>query len=397
MNTREIYGVVVIIVILLTSGLAFGASPSKNLTVGLSASMSGQAAAWGLVHERACTLAIEDINAKGGITVGGEKYILQLKTYDHAYDPSRSVEIAKRMMMVDKVAWIVTHGTTAVKPIIPFTEENRTIIMHGGLGTDIMVFQKQSYTFRFLMSAPEGYFIVWQWVSKNYPQLKTTVEMQPDDASGWDLMKDIKEKVLPKYGIKLAVDMFYKRGMTEFYPILIKLLAAKPDVFDLANIPPADQGRVMKQAREMGYKGQFIAPVLSSYGPALEIAGPASEGLIFGAYVDPSSAVATPEEKKFYDRWMKSYGPPFDLLSMSVITGVYPVAQAIEKANSFDPDKVAKVLQTTKFNVLGRTIRIGGAGAYGPPPRTIISPYAIYKVEGGKPKLIEVAEMAADY
>ncbi len=374
-----------------------GQAHLKDLTVGLSASMSGPAAAWGLVHERACTLAIEDINAKGGITVGSEKYMLRLKTYDHAYDPSRAVEIAKRMMAVDKVAWIVTHGTTAVKPILPFTEENKTILMHGTTGTDIMVFQKQNYSFKWLLAGPEGYFLLWQWVSKKYPEWKTTVEMQPDDASGWDGMKDIKEKVLPKFGIKLVADTFYKRGLTDFYPVLTRLLAAKPDVFDLSNMPPADQGRVLKQAREMGYQGPFIAPVAPSLAPVLEIAGPASEGLIFGGNVDPSSPFATPEQRAFYDKWMKTYGPPFDFLSMSIVYGIYLPAQAMEKANSFDPDKVAKTLQTAEFNVHGNKVKMGGVSAYGPPPRFAAYPYGIYVVEKGKPNIIDVVKLPDDY
>jgi branched-chain amino acid transport system substrate-binding protein len=378
-------------------GLAFGQSQPKKLAVGVMASLSGPAAQWGIGYEHGCSLAVEEINAKGGITVGGEKYQLYLKTYDHAFDPSRSVEIAKRLMMVDKASWIVINGTTVTKPIVPFTEENKTIVMTGGAGTDIAVFQKENYTFKSLVISPEGFFLIWDWVSRKYPNWKTTVEMQPDDASGWDALKDIREKVLPKYGIKLVAETFYKRGTTDFYPILVKFLAAKPDVFDLANMPPADQGRVIKQAREMGYKGPFIAPSASSLAPVLEIAGPAAEGLIYGTTLDPISRFATAGEKNFYDRWVKAYGLPYDYFSLPAGISVYLVAQAMEKSNSLDPDQVVKTLRTAELNVLGRRIRIGGTSVYGPPPRQVMYPLTISVIENGKPKVLDIAELPNDY
>lgn len=395
----------VAICILVVVGLLMGgfgcAKPAeerpKTLTVGLSASMSGPAAAWGIVHDHAVTLAIEDINTKGGITVGGEKYLLDLKTYDHAYDPAKATEIAKRMVTMDRVTWIVTHGATVTKPIIPYTEETKTLLMQGATGKDVMVFQKQNYTFRWLITtSPEAMHMVWDWVSKNRTDIKTTAEIKPDDASGWDEAKDTKE-MLPKYGIKLVNESFYKRGTTDFYPVLTSLLAAKPDSIDLGAIPPADQGRIIKQSVELGFKGRFIAPVAPSLAPVLDLAKEAAEGLILGSYIDPTSPLATSGERAFYDRWVQAYGLPFDYLSLGIVAGVYPVAQAMERINSLDPDKIAKELETGTFDVLGRKVRFGGVSVYGEPARQIIAPLAICSIEGGKLKVLGVADMPAGY
>jgi branched-chain amino acid transport system substrate-binding protein len=391
-------GVMVALGVLLASIVWAGAvAAQQKMTVGLCGSMSGAGAAWGQALDRANRIAIDDVNARGGIRVGNAKYMLEGKTFDHAYDPSKAVEIAQRMMSVDKVAWIVTHGTTAVKPIIPFTEEKKMIVMAATAGSEIMTFQKENYTFRQILSGPETHLLFWLWAFKNHPEWKTTVGIQPDDASGWEIMKDVKEKVLPRGGVKMVAETFYRRGVTDFYPILTKLLAAKPDVFDLQNMPPADQGRVLKQAREMGYKGPFIAPIGYSYDVILDVAGPHAEGLFFGASIDPNSRFATREEKAFYDKWIKLYGPPFLLDSLFFTYGIDSVVQAIEKANSFDPDKVAKIIQTEEFNGLGRKIKMGGASVYGPPGRIVKPPFAVYAVQKGKPVMLDTTELPADY
>jgi branched-chain amino acid transport system substrate-binding protein len=405
MKGKQIYVAMVIsavLILLVLAGVVWAqpktpTGKTEKLTIGVSVAMSGPAAAWGQMFDRGCSLAVEDINSKGGVTVGDVRYVLQHKTFDHAYDPSRAVEIAKRMISVEKPFWVITFGTTATKPIIPFTEENKMLVMHAGAGKEIMIFRKQNYTYRSITGAPELSFVTWQWVSRKHPEWKTTVEMQPDDASGWEALKDIKEWILPRAGVKLVAERLYRRGITDFYPILVGLLGAKPDVFDLSNLPPADQGRILKQAREMGYNGPFIAPLGSTISPVLEIGGEHAEGLLFGANIDPTSRFATAEEKAFYDRFMKTYGPPYQFNTVEVALSVYVVAQAIEKANSLDPDKVTKIIQTAEFNVLGRKIKFGGVSVYGPPPRQVILPWGIFVVEKGKPKMIDIMELPVDY
>lgn len=398
MGRKKFYGVIVIIVNLVISIWAIGAqAKDPELTVGMAGAMSGTGAQWGAVVDRSCRLAIEDINAKGGIIIEGQRYTLGLKTYDHAYDPTRGLEIAKRMLAVDKVSWIVSHGATAMRPVIPITEENKVIHMTILGGSGSRTFMKQNYTYNMIITAPDSHSLMWEWVTKNHPEWRTTVGMQPDDSSGWEAMKDVKEKILPKFGIKMLADTFYRRGQTDFYPALINLLGAKPDVFDVQNIPPADKGRVIKQAREMGYKGSFISSEAGTIEPVLQIAGSYAEGFIFGAPIDPNSSFATPEEKTFYDKWMKAYGGQFDLTCAPISGGIYIVAQAMMKANSLDTDKINKIIQTSEFDVLGRKVRMGGVSVYGPPPRQVISPYGIYIVEGGKTKMIGTVTLPAGY
>lgn len=369
----------------------------KTLTVGLSASMSGTAAPWGLAFERACSLSTKDINARGGVTVGGTKYLLEVKTYDHAYDPAKATEIVKRMVTVDKVAWIVTHGAAVTKPIIPYTEENKVILMQGATGTDIMVFMPEKYSFRILtMGVPMSPVLLWDWIAANRPDIKTVAQLKPDDASGRDDAKDTKQLV-EKLGRKMIYEDFYKRGTTDFYPPLPKLLASKPDLIDLASSPTADKARIIKQARELGFTGAFLDATPNN--PLLvDMAKEAVDGVLYADYIHPNSAIATPEEKAFYNRFVEAYGLPFDTILMGIINGIYPVAQAIERANSLDPDKVAQQLYTGTFDVLGRKAKLGGVSVFGEPARQFLTKVVIGELgKDGKPKYEKLAEFPAGF
>jgi hypothetical protein len=63
--------------------------------------------------------------------------------------------------------------------------------------------------------------------------------------------------------------------------------------------------------------------------------------------------------------------------------------QAIQKADSLDPNRVTKVIETTKFSILGREARFGGKKQYGN-DRQILIDIPILKIVGGLPKVVGV-------
>src|SRR5205807_2614260 len=62
-------------------------------------------------------------------------------------------------------------------------------------------------------------------------------------------------KALKGLGFEVVADEYYERGTKDFYPILTKLLASKPDMLDVAAAPAGEGGLILKQARELGFKG----------------------------------------------------------------------------------------------------------------------------------------------
>ena len=64
---------------------------------------------------------------------------------------------------------------------------------------------------------------------------------------------------IQKLGYAVVAKEFFERGVTEFNPILLRLMAQKPDAISVMASPAGSVGLIVKQARELGFKGRFVA------------------------------------------------------------------------------------------------------------------------------------------
>src|SRR5260370_7472910 len=101
-----------------------GSPPSahaqKPLKMGAIVPVSGPAAAFGLGVQRGMEFAAEDI---GVFTVAGEKYKLEVVTYDTVYDPGKTVAAMNRAVYNDGVKYGVIIGAGVHPPILPIIRE----------------------------------------------------------------------------------------------------------------------------------------------------------------------------------------------------------------------------------------------------------------------------------
>src|SRR5215831_8039004 len=57
----------------------------KTIKYGIATPLSGPAAPWGIPHVRAAEMVFEEVNNQGGIEIGGQKYKIEIVSYDHKY------------------------------------------------------------------------------------------------------------------------------------------------------------------------------------------------------------------------------------------------------------------------------------------------------------------------
>ena len=102
---RKTYGTLAVAAIALMAAPAFA-----QIKVGSAGPMTGQYAAFGEQLRRGATMAIEEINAAGG--VNGQK--LELVVGDDACDPKQATAVANKMVS-DKVAFVAGHFCSAAR------------------------------------------------------------------------------------------------------------------------------------------------------------------------------------------------------------------------------------------------------------------------------------------
>ena len=94
----------------------------------------------------------------------------------------------------------------------------------------------------------------YRWVKENHPTIKRVAAISPNDTSGKDTNTAVV-KALKALGFEVVADEYYERGTKDFYPVLTKILAQKPDMIDVAAAPAGEAGLILKQAMELGFKG----------------------------------------------------------------------------------------------------------------------------------------------
>ncbi len=241
-------------VLVLAAACCTAAWAAEVVKIGNTGPLSGGAAKYGKNCEAGMIMAAEEIKAQGGITVAGKKVILEIVSLDDRYKPDLSVQNARRMVSLDKVPAVFCPHSGGILAMMNFNEKENFIVM--GYSTHPKIVEMGN---------------------------KLVIRMPPDIRAYAAAFGDrAKERGIKKVGAipgvheyaKIWMDIFKeewtKRGgaitdispadyskETDFYTHLTKVIAAKPDAILLigASEPAA---LIIKQARELGYKGKFI-------------------------------------------------------------------------------------------------------------------------------------------
>jgi len=79
----------------------------KTLDIGLSDSLTGPGAVYGLPQSNAVKMAVDEINAKGGIKAGADSYKLNIISYDDKANPTEGTNVVRKLIDRDSVKYIV--------------------------------------------------------------------------------------------------------------------------------------------------------------------------------------------------------------------------------------------------------------------------------------------------
>src|SRR5215831_6794261 len=149
---------VILAVLLAAAGLvAVEPGPSRAADVikfGVSTPLSGPAAPWGIPHKNATELIFDEINAQGGLDLGGKKYKLEVVAYDHKYQIAEGVATVNRLIAKDGVKYISILGGAVVKANEEAVNEGRVLNLPLAYA-DGLVSPKNPLTFHSFPAPPE--------------------------------------------------------------------------------------------------------------------------------------------------------------------------------------------------------------------------------------------------
>ncbi|MCL1875477.1 MAG: ABC transporter substrate-binding protein [Synergistaceae bacterium] len=324
------------------SSVAFAADTIK---VGQITALTGDHAAYGQAEHDAVQMAIEEINATGGVL--GKK--IELVVYDNKTRPEDTVNAARRLIEEDKVCAIIGPNGSGMHIASAPIVNNSGVSQIGTLPTNPLVTVDEKgntrpYNFRICFLDPYQGEIIAFFAAKELKKLNAALlyDVSSEYSQG---LREFFLLGFEKYGGKVVLDEGYRGGDIDFRAQLTQIANTNAEVLVLPNLGK-DMALIIKQARELGMK-DIIFIGGDAYGEFMwEIAGDAMENSYWVSHVAPDDETLAP--------FFASYKKMFNKECSEFMNGVlaydcaYWLADAINRAGSDDPAKIRDALESTK-------------------------------------------------
>jgi len=344
---------IILLAVCLVAGWCGMAAAADTIKIGFHAPLTGFAASDGKSSTEGGKLAVNQVNAAGGVL--GKQ--LELVIYDDQAKPAQSIPIANKLIGQDKVVVGISGSYSGATRSAAGVFQDAKIPYISAYAIHPDITRAGEYVFRtsFLgeIQGKAGAKLIGDMMGK-----KKVVIITLQNDFGKSLAAGFKEKAAD-YGINIVNEYQYSIKDRQFGSIVAKVKADNPDAI-YASGYYFTAGPLVSQLRSAGVACPIIGQEGYDSQKFIEIAGKAAEGVIITTSLDRDSKV--PETADFIAAFEKQAGFKSDMVAASGHTAVMVAADAIKRAGSTDPDKVLAAVKATDLKVSTGTIKFNALG-----------------------------------
>lgn len=302
--------------------------------------LTGDIATFGQTTHEGMQLAVEEINAAGGI----KGVPVKLITEDDQGKPEQAALVAEKLITRDKVHVLIGEVASSNSLAAAPVAQRNKIPMVSPSSTNPKVTQQGDYIFRVCFIDPFQGKVVAKFATETL-KAKTAVILRDQKADYSIGLADVFAKEFPAMGGKILADKAYVAGDVDFKAQLTSFRELKPDVIYIPGYY-SEVGLIAKQARQLGLK----QPLLGSDGWESEelykIGGAALENTYFSNHSAPDST--EPVVKDFVLKYKARYQHAPGALAMLGYDAVKVVADALTRSPSLRGPAIRDALAATK-------------------------------------------------
>jgi branched-chain amino acid transport system substrate-binding protein len=320
--------------------LTLSRATADTIKIGEYASLTGKEAAYGDTSHKGIVLAIDELNARGGVL--GQQ--LELFTEDNQSKQGESATAVKKLINRDHVVAILGEVASIrsleAAPVI----QSAKVPMVSSASVNSKVTEVGDYIFRVcFVDSFEGRVLA-KFAAGTLHSRRVAILTSASNAYSVGMTRVFKESFLADGGT-VAAEQKYSEGDKDFRAQLTAVKNAGADAI-FASGYYTEAALICKQARALG----LDLPIFGGDGwdapPLLEIGGAAMEGTYLCAHYSPENP--SPEVQNFNVRYRTRWGALPDAWSALGYDSVLVLADAITRAGSAEPRKIRDALAVTK-------------------------------------------------
>ncbi|MBI4969482.1 MAG: amino acid ABC transporter substrate-binding protein [Rhodospirillales bacterium] len=358
------------------TAMAQSAPPVK---IGFSIAKTGLFAAAAPSQLTAYELWRDQVNAKGGLDVGGTKRRIEFVQYDDQSDPSQAVRIYEKLANDDKVDLLLAPWGTPHHFALAGVLERLKFPMVGNSAASSQLRDiKPGYIWFPTSAIPDRMATELATMMKGQG-VKTAAVTGVQLPFSIEIRKFLMP-ALEKAGIKVVVSQEYPPDAKDLTAVLTQVRNAKPDAI-LSLSYPNDSVGFMTQAKELGVSAPFQFVLV---GPTIDffpkMFGPAADGLITIGHWSPHQK-AWPRAKPFFDAYVAKFNARPDYLDTAL---AYMSCEILEQAvakSGLDREKLRAAIAGGTFDTINGPVKFDGV-------QNAITPTAFLQIQKGEFHLV---------
>ena len=265
--------------------------------IGVMESLTGPGETYGMVAVQAKKMALDEINAAGGINGRMLEFVVE----DSKCSAQDAINAYKKLTDVDGMKIILgTSCSGAMLGVAPLAESDG-VVLFSGLASNPDIANAGDYIVRTQISDVEVGISTGNLLWADDIRTLATITEETDYAEG---VRRTSVAQFEKNGGRVIAEERYASDATDYRSQLTKLFEAGPDALHIAPQSEFAAGAIVKQARELGYRGPIYGETITVGTTALNIAGDAATGLkAITAAPDPDNEKAQEVLANFRERY----------------------------------------------------------------------------------------------
>lgn len=327
--------------LLTLAALAVAGRAQDTIKVGEYASLTGKEAGFGQTSHHGVALAIEEINAAGGVL--GKK--LELVVEDNQTKPGESATVAKKLISRDKVIALIGEVSSGRSLEAAPIAQAAKIPMIAPAATNPKVTQVGNYIFRVCFIDPFQGTVMAKFAKDEIKAKRVAVMSSVSNAYSLGLAKFFKDTFTANGG-EIVTEKNFAEGDKDFRAQLTAVKAAGVDAIYVPGYY-TEAALIVRQARDLG----ITVPILGGDGwedeQLLKTGGEALNGCFYSTHFSPENTEANVAQfvTKYKARWNGEVPGAFSALGYDAI---YVLVDSIKRAGTTDEPKLRDAIAETK-------------------------------------------------